>query len=592
MSPANPARDGVLLALERKRVLDFVWILTLAFQACVLLLFGWLGWIDRGVGAISRGVLVCGVLFVLAADLSYRLRTARTINASIHANQVIGVALLSYLWALSGGVEYPGGLAFFVPPLVVSGMVGLAWLPRLTAALALGGVWAVAYQQSGDTPWNITWLTADGGSGSRRAGVLLFFSFAAVGLAATSTALSRLLMRLYQRIRSQTDLSDEARGTFEAVMRGASEPAVVVYADTFQLIHASDSFYRRMLLDPEKVAGRSLYNLLQFENRQRMEILLQEPSGVIPFQQIRIGPEPIVVNLRFSHSQGEGSRYVSITFEEVTDLYYFQSAFDAVDDALLIVGDVGDLLYSNRTANELFGELYVGKPMLGVLRSHRLVARNGLPGVRNLERIEVSGIPFHLSVMAPKQSEHGQSSRVFWLRRFTEEEMRQDRASRDPLTGVRNRRTFERELQHELREVSANAPLALSLWSIDGWKDLSEELGDDASDAALKSFAQILGEELRGTDSLCRLDGEVFGVIHPGSDLRGAEAAVQRLLLALERHPVAMKDERRNLSVSVGVTVCRPQESVAALVARADEALYAAKDGGGGTCVLREPEPA
>lgn len=587
MSETGATNGHTLLALERKRVLDFVWILTLAFQAFALLLFAWLGWIDRSVGSLSRGVLACGVLFVLAADLSYRLKTARAINISIHGNQLVGIAMLTYLWTLSGGVDYPGGLAFFVPPLVASGMIGLVWLPRLTAALALIGVWGAAYPQWGDLPWRAPW-TQDA-IASRHAGVLWFFSVAAVGLAVTSAILSGLLMRLYQRIRSHTDLSDEARGTFEAVMRGASEPSVIVYADTFQLIHASDSFYRRMLLDPAKVSGRSLYNLVQFENRQRMETMLQEPSGVIPFQQVRVGPEPIVVNLRFSHSQRGGSRFVSIVFEEVTDLYHFQAAFDAVDDALLIVGDVGDLLYSNRAANALFGELYVGKPMLGMLRTHRLISRTGLAGVRNLERIEVGGQPFHLSVMAPKSSERGQSSRVFWLRRFTEDELELDRASRDTLTGVRNRRTFERELQHELREVSPESPLGLSLWSIDGWKEIEGELGREGADAVLRSFAQILGEELRSTDSLCRLSGEEFGVIHPGSDIRGSEAAVQRLLLALGRHPVGLPEERLPLSVSVGITVCGPRESVAALVARADEALYAAKEGGGGCCVIREP---
>ena len=47
--------DGrVLLALKRKRVLDFVWVLTLAIQAGVLLSFAWLGWTERGVGSVSR----------------------------------------------------------------------------------------------------------------------------------------------------------------------------------------------------------------------------------------------------------------------------------------------------------------------------------------------------------------------------------------------------------------------------------------------------------------------------------------------------------------------------------------------------------
>jgi diguanylate cyclase (GGDEF)-like protein len=589
MSPSAQASDHALLALERKRVLDFVWILTLAFQAALLLLLAWLGWIDGGVGSLGRNVVVCGVLFVVAADLSYRLQTERAIGLSSYANQAVGIGMLTWLWTLSGGAAAPGGLAFFAPPLLVSAMVGLPWMPRATLCMVLLSVWGAAWATTGDLPWHATWGAPDAPRESLRAGVLLFCSFAAVALTFTSTVLSRLLVRLYQRLRSHSDLGEEVRDTFEAVRRGASEPQAVVYADTFQLIHASDSFYRRMLLDPEEAAGRSLYNLVCFENRERMEAMLQEVSGVVPFQHVRVGPEPIVVNLRFDQVQRDGVRYTSLTFEEVTDLYHFRAAFDAMDDALLIVGDVGDLLYANRTAHDLFGDLYVGKPMLGVLRHHRLVSRAGLGGVRNLERIEVGGTPFHLSVMAP-QASPGQGSRVFWLRCFTDEELDRDRESRDPLTGAHNRRAFERLLQHEVREVGPDAPLALSLWTIDDWKTLDEEIGPAAGSAALQAFAAILHDELRSTDTVCRLDGHEFGILHPGSDLAGAEAAVGRLMLALDRQAIALGRERRKLVASVGVTRCRQRESVASLVARADGALYAAKEGGGGCCIARDPD--
>ena len=584
--------DRALLALERKRVLDFVWVLTLGFQAASLLGLAWLGWIDRGLGSLSRSVLVCGALFVVAADLSYRLRTERAIALSSYANQAFGIALLTFLWTLGGGPEAPGGLAFFAPPLVVSGMVGLVWMPRATVAGVLLAVWGAAWATTGDLPWHAPWVATDAARESLRAGVLVCFSLAALALTFTSTVLSRLLLRLYQRLRSHSELGEEVRGTFEAVMRGASEPQAVVYADTFQLIHASDSFYRRMLLDPGEATGRSLYNLVRFENRERMESMLREVSGVIPFQHVKVGPEPIVVNLRFAQVQRGGARYTSLTFEEVTDLYYCQSAFDAVDDALLIVGDVGDLLYANRTAHALFGDLYVGKPMLGVLRHHRLVSRAGLAGVRNVERIEIGGTPFHLSVMAPQGEGHERGSRVFWLRCFTDEELDRDRESRDPLTGAHNRLTFERQLQHEIREVSSEAPLSLSLWSIDDWKEIDAEAGAEAGSAALKAFTAILRDELRSTDTLCRLDGHEFGIVHPGSDLEGAEAGVRRLMLALDRQPIAIGQAKRSLVASVGVTRARLRESVASLVARADGALYEAKEGGGGCCIVRGPDDA
>src|SRR5262249_37130152 len=116
MTSALLDRGTVLLALERKRVLDFVWIVTLAVEACALALLGWLGIAERGVATVGRSVLVYGAIFVLVADLSYRMKTPRAVHLSICANQCGGILFLLYLWALSGGSENPGALAFFAPP--------------------------------------------------------------------------------------------------------------------------------------------------------------------------------------------------------------------------------------------------------------------------------------------------------------------------------------------------------------------------------------------------------------------------------------------------------------------------------------------
>lgn len=577
-----------LLALERKRVLDFVWIVTLAVEACALALLGWMGIAEHGVAMVSRSVLIYGAIFVLLADLSYRMKTPRAVHLSICANQCGGILLLIYLWAVSGGVESPDALAFFAPPLLVSGLVGVAWLWRASTALALVGIWGVAYHQAGTLPWH-AFAPAANGPEVQTARILALWSAGAIGLAFGSKALSAVLDRLYQRTRSEVAGGEEAE-TLGAVMRGASDPMVILYADTLQLAHASDSFYLRMLLDPEKVKGRSLYNLIRFENHERMNAMLEEENGIIPFQSLEIGPEPIVVNLRFFHSEHAGTRYLHLTFEEVTDYYYLQLAFDSIDDAVLIVGDVGQLFYANRAANALLGELYVGKPMLSLLRSHRLVPAAGLAAAKNLERVVLGETAFHQTVLAPRMGRHGEASRVFWLRKFTEDEARADRAGRDSLTGVHNRRTFERDLRRQVHEATTNAPVALALWSIDHWKEICDEHGEQVGDQLLRSFAIALGEQIRPGDGFYRLDGETFAVVFPGADLAGAESAVQRLLLGLGGQTLEILGEALSIGASAGVTVAKPREGMATVMARADAALYAAKDGGGGCVVAAPPE--
>jgi len=572
------ANGRILLALERKRVLDFVWVSTLALQAGALLLFAWLGWQGRGIGSTSRSVLASGMLFVLAADLSYRLKSPRAVEHSILGVQGVGVGLLTYLWTLSGGAGHAAVLAFFVPPLVASGMVGLVWLPRITAALAVAGVW-IADAAAGTSA----------GAG-QNAAVLWLFTAASAGLAFAAPVLSGLLVRLHQRMRSESDLAEEARGAFEAVMRGAGDPIVVVYADTLQVAHASESFYRRMLLDRRTSRGRSLFNLLRFANRERMESMLEEESGVIPFQHVEIGPEPIVANLRFFHSDHAGTRYLHITFEELTDLYYFQHAFDAIEDPLVIVGDVGELFYANRAANALLGELYVGKPMLNLLRSHRLIPQTGLAAAKRIDRLQIGQMLYRQSVLVPKMGSQGQNFRMFWLQKYSEDEARVDRARRDALTGLLNRRAFERDLSHHTRESTNASPVALALWGIDQFKDISDERGEAVADQLLRTFASALSEQIRPGDGFYRLDGDTFALLYPGTDLPGAESAVQRLLLGLGGATVEIDGEPHTYTASVGVTVAKPREAISALMARADDALYSAREGGGSCCVVREPE--
>ena len=146
MSTATLDNGTALLALERKRVLDFVWIVTLAVEACALAMLGWMGVAERGIAAVGRSVLVYGAIFVLVADFCYRMKTPR----AVHCRSAPISARGSYSLSTSGrsreASRTPTGWRSSRLPLLVSGMVGIAWLPRASAALALAGIWGVAYQ--------------------------------------------------------------------------------------------------------------------------------------------------------------------------------------------------------------------------------------------------------------------------------------------------------------------------------------------------------------------------------------------------------------------------------------------------------------
>ncbi len=145
----------------------------------------------------------------------------------------------------------------------------------------------------------------------------------------------------------------------------------------------------------------------------------------------------------------------------------------------------------------------------------------------------------------------------------------------DGLTGTQNRRGMERLL----REYAHNLPRpsSLLLFDLDHFKLVNDRFGHMVGDEVLISTAQLIRSQLRVGDTIYRWGGEEFLVVALGMDGAGAEDLAERVrrVVAASVHPVA-----GSLSVSAGVSVCSAGEDLAAALARADQALYHAKDSG------------
>jgi len=155
----------------------------------------------------------------------------------------------------------------------------------------------------------------------------------------------------------------------------------------------------------------------------------------------------------------------------------------------------------------------------------------------------------------------------------------------DSLTGLLNRRACFEELQHRLDTASAKGrPGALLYLDLDNFKLLNDHLGHGAGDEVLRGFARILVESTRGDDVTARLGGDEFVVWIDGIDAGAAETRARAFLDAFRAFAPATGDAARPLSVSMGLALYAPQcpEIPEALVARADRAMYAAKQHGRG----------
>lgn len=153
-------------------------------------------------------------------------------------------------------------------------------------------------------------------------------------------------------------------------------------------------------------------------------------------------------------------------------------------------------------------------------------------------------------------------------------------AETDPLTGVANRRRFERELA----AACATGPsVALLMFDIDYFKRFNDHHGHPAGDACLRRVAAVLIASLRGpSDLAARLGGEEFAVLLPGEGAEGACAVAQRCSELLAEAEIVHGDSPLGpcVTFSAGIAVDSGSVPTAALIEQADAALYEAKRGG------------
>ncbi|WP_374676218.1 diguanylate cyclase domain-containing protein [Ideonella sp.] len=160
-----------------------------------------------------------------------------------------------------------------------------------------------------------------------------------------------------------------------------------------------------------------------------------------------------------------------------------------------------------------------------------------------------------------------------------------DLSETDGLTGIANRRRFDRRLREEWQRAQRHGvPMALLLADVDHFKAYNDHYGHPAGDDCLRRVATLLqGCAQRSSDLVARVGGEEFAVLLPHTGAAEAEEVASRCLQALRRQalPHAASPTAAHLTLSIGVArLAGPGDTPDELVARADRALYEAKRGG------------
>ena len=154
----------------------------------------------------------------------------------------------------------------------------------------------------------------------------------------------------------------------------------------------------------------------------------------------------------------------------------------------------------------------------------------------------------------------------------------------DQLTGLHNRRYMSRHLDNLIANAhKSGKPIVFLIFDIDHFKAVNDTYGHDTGDEVLREFAGRIAANVRGIDLACRYGGEEFVVVMPDTDVKFACDVAERLRKSVETTPFAISraPHKLNVTISIGVAGSKGDgDSAAALLHRADQALYRAKKSG------------
>jgi len=273
----------------------------------------------------------------------------------------------------------------------------------------------------------------------------------------------------------------------------------------------------------------------------------------------------------------------------------FRKLFDAAPVPMILVDEEGAIRTCNEQAAALLhvdregvvgagvGEFFADEEEWNLL-FERLVSGGSVDALAVRLRARNGQMPWSL-LNARTLDLDDRRIGVLTLTDLTEQKRIEERlrrlASRDALTDTLSRGRFFEVAREELaRATRYGRPLALAMLDLDLFKSINDRYGHRAGDEVLRAIAGLMTRGLRGQDHVGRYGGEEFAVLLPETSIDAAREVLERIRLAIGEMHLDFEGNELTITASVGVVAVQTAEPFETALARADAALYRAKDGG------------
>jgi hypothetical protein len=365
----------------RTHLLDDIWLLAIAAILLAIVIPWLFGSFEIDLALASLGVLALGGVHVVFAALSQsgRPRTpgrARLL-AGVHG---LGIVFVGFIWLNAGGLQNPMFLAVFALPVVGSVFVS-RWQPYLMALLSILVVTVVALVQEPELRWYAAGInglargiTAVLGSGSGGSSAfpgfyapsafflvtLQVFAVLVIACAVAAEHLGSVFERMYSNLLNARAEAQRGQDLWTALIEQLPVPAMLVDADTSQVICASAQLAPSFCELDARVEGNDLYSVIRFSYPEVMQQLIGGFGGTAPLTMIHVGDEVRVTDVRVQHVSQRGRRFALLLITDATDAFIRRAALEAADHAALIADARGRVLGFNHQVTSLFPDATAG----------------------------------------------------------------------------------------------------------------------------------------------------------------------------------------------------------------------------------------